>query len=175
MHLNKEELKQTSWIITPPNLKILLFSNTDSSIANSEGLLEGVVWVSSNEVLKQELAVSEVRGVILEWLSVASHESLLEISGEPNPFFHVFSTEEVLSLLDELISAHLDVLVEKVAAEDLLAIAVVKNVGSSEKETQCALGHELHILVMEEDVVVVEEQELSIISINLNNIDLQQR
>jgi hypothetical protein len=106
---------------------------------------------------------------------VASHESLLEISGEPNPFFHVFSTEEVLSLLDELISAHLDVLVEKVAAEDLLAIAVVKNVGSSEKETQSALGHELHILVMEEDVVVVEEQELSIISINLNNIDLQQR
>ena len=103
---------------------------------------------------------------------MASHESLLEISGKPNPFLHVFSTEEVLSLLDELIGAHLHVLVEEVAAEDLLAIAVVKNVGSSEKETQSALGHELHILVMEEDVVVVEEQELSMISFN---IDLQQR
>jgi len=41
-------------------MKILLFSNTDSSIANGEGLLEGVVGVSSNEVLEQELAVGEV-------------------------------------------------------------------------------------------------------------------
>jgi uncharacterized protein YacL (UPF0231 family) len=78
----------------------------------------------------------------------------------------------VLSLLDELVSAHLDILVEEVAAEDLLAVAVVKNVRSSEKETQSALGHELHVLVMEEDVVVVEEQELSYVSFNK---DLQQR
>lgn len=91
---------------------------------------------------------------------MASHESLLEVGGEPHPLLHVLSAEEVLSLLDELVSAHLHILVEEVAAEDLLAVAVVKNVRSSEKETQSALGHELHVLVMEEDVVVVEEQEL---------------
>ena len=103
---------------------------------------------------------------------MASHEGLLEVSGEPNPLLHVLSSEEVLSLLNELISAHLDVLVEEVAAEDLLAIAVVENVGGSEEKTQSALGHELHILVMEEDVVVVKEQELYIVSFN---IDLLQR
>ena len=92
---------------------------------------------------------------------MASHESLLEISGEPNPFLHVFSTEEVLSLLDELICAHLDVLVEEVAAEHLLAVTVVQHVRGHEQQTQCALGDELHVLVVEEDVVVVEEQELS--------------
>ena len=92
---------------------------------------------------------------------MASHESLLKIGGEPDPSLHVFSAEEVLSLLDKLVSAHLHVLVEEVAAEYLLAIAVVKNVRGSEKEAQGALGHELHVLVMEEDVVVVEEQELS--------------
>ncbi len=66
----------------------------------------------------------------------------------------------MLSLLDELISAHLDVLIEKVAAEDLLAITIVQDVRGHEQQTKCSLGNELHVLVVEENVVVVEEQEL---------------
>ena len=91
---------------------------------------------------------------------MASHESLLEIGGEPDPPLHVLSAEEVLSLLDKLISAHLHILVEEVAAEDLLAIAVVQDVGGHEQEPEGRLGNELQVLVVEEDVIVVEEQEL---------------
>ena len=93
---------------------------------------------------------------------MASHKSLLEVGGEPDPSLHVLSAEEVLSLLHQLVSAHLHVLVEEVAAEHLLAIAVVQHVRGHEQQTQGALGHELHVLVVEEDVVVVKEKELSI-------------
>ena len=96
---------------------------------------------------------------------MASHESLLKIGGEPDPSLHVFSAEEVLSLLDQLVGAHLHVLVEEVAAEHLLAVAVVQHVRGHEQQTQSALGHELHVLVVEEDVVVVEEKELTFINI----------
>ena len=41
---------------------------------------EGVVTVPTDEVLEQELGVGEVTGIILKGLSVASDESLLEIS-----------------------------------------------------------------------------------------------
>lgn len=91
---------------------------------------------------------------------MASHESLLEVSSEPNPFLHLLAAEEVLTLLDELISTHLHVLIEEVAAENLLSVAVVKNVGGHEEETESHLGHKLHVLVVEEDVIVVQEQEL---------------
>jgi len=91
---------------------------------------------------------------------VASHKSLLEISSEPDPSLHVLTAEEVFAFLDEFISTHLHVLIEEVAAENLLAITVVQHVGGHEQQAQCALGHELHILVVEENVVVIEEQEL---------------
>lgn len=91
---------------------------------------------------------------------MASHQGLLEVGGEPDPALHVLSAEEVLALLDQLVSAHLDVLVEQVATKDLLAVSVVKDVGGPEQQTQGGLGNELHVLVVEEDVVVVEEQEL---------------
>jgi hypothetical protein len=57
-----------------------LLSDTDSAISNCEGLLEGVVGVSSHEVLQEQLRVGEIGGVILEGLSVTSHESLLQVS-----------------------------------------------------------------------------------------------
>ena len=91
---------------------------------------------------------------------MASHQGLLEISGEPDPSLHVLAAEEVLALLDQLVSAHLDVLVEEVASEYLLAVAVVEHVGSHEQQTEGRLGHELHVLVVEEHIVVVEEEEL---------------
>ena len=136
-------------------------SDANSGVANGEGLLEGVVGVASHEVLEEELRVSEVRGVILEGLSVGSDEGLLEVGGEPHPSLHLLTAEKVLSLLDELIGAHLHVLIEEVAAEDLLAITVVQDVGGHKQHTEGGLGNELHVLVVEEDVVVVEEQELS--------------
>lgn len=143
-------------------------SDTNPGVANGEGLLEGVVGVASHEVLQQELGVGEVRSVILERLSVGSHECLLEVSSEPYPLLHVLAAEQVLSLLDELIGAHLHVLVEEVAAEDLLAIAVVQDVGGHEQEPEGGLGNELQVLVVEEDVIVVEEQELhSLLSDNV--------
>jgi len=145
-----------------------LCSDTNPGVANGEGLLEGVVGVASHEVLQQELGVGEVRSVILERLSVGPHECLLEVSSEPYPLLHVFAAEQVLSLLDELIGAHLYVLVEEVAAEDLLAIAVVQDVGGHEQEPEGGLGNELQVLVVEEDVIVVEEQELhSLLSDNV--------
>ena len=135
-------------------------SDTNSGVADGEGLLEGVIGVASHEVLQEELGVSKVRSVILERLSVASDECLLEVSSEPDPLLHILTAEEVLSLLDELIGAHLDVLVEEVAAEDLFAIAIVQDVGSHEQQAEGGLGNELQVLVVEEDVIVVEEQEL---------------
>ena len=143
-------------------------SDTNPGVADGEGLLEGVVGVASHEVLQQELGVGEVRSVILERLSVGPHECLLEVSSEPYPLLHVLAAEQVLSLLDELIGAHLYVLVEEVAAEDLLAIAVVQDVGGHEQEPEGGLGNELQVLVVEEDVIVVEEQELqSLLSDNV--------
>ena len=135
-------------------------SDTDSGVGDGEGLLEGVVGVSSDEILEEQLAVSEVAGVVLEGLSVSPHQGLLEVGGEPDPLFHVLTAEEVLALLDELVGAHLHVLIEEVAAEDLLSVSVVQHVGGHEEEAEGALGHELHVLVVEEDVVVVQEQEL---------------
>jgi hypothetical protein len=91
---------------------------------------------------------------------VASHQSFLKISCEPYPLLHVLSSQEVLTLLHEFISAHLHILIEQIATEDLLAVTVVENVGGHEQQTKSALCDELHVLIVEEDVVVVEEQEL---------------
>ena len=91
---------------------------------------------------------------------MASDECLLEVSSEPDPLLHILTAEEVLSLLDELIGAHLYVLVEEVAAEDLFTIAVVQDIGCHEQQTESSFGNELQVLVVEEDVIVVEEEEL---------------
>ena len=144
----------------------MVCSDTDSGIAHSEWLLESVITVPSNEVLQQEFRVCEVGSIVLEGLSVGSHESFLEIGSKPNPLLHVFTAEEVLSLLDELVCAHLHVLVEQVAAEHLLAVTVVEHVGGHEQKAESALGHELHVLVVEEYVVVIQEQELYHTQIN---------
>ena len=102
-------------------------SDTDSVFSDLEWLLEGVIRVSSDEVLEKELGVSEVRSIVLEVLSVTSDESLLEISGPPDPLLHLFTSEEVLSLLDEFISSHLNVLIEQVASQNLLSVFIIKH------------------------------------------------
>ena len=109
-------------------------SETDAGVLLSEGLLSGLIGVSTDEVLEEELRVGEVRGIILEGLSVAAHQSLLEISGPPDPSLHLVSSEEMLTLLDELVSAKLNILIEEVTAENLLAIFVVDEV-AHDKET----------------------------------------
>ena len=98
---------------------------------------------------------------------MASDESLLKIGSVPDPLLHLLSSEQVLSLLDQLVSSHLHILVEQVATEDLLPVLVVKGVGGQEEHAQGGLGHELQILVMEEGIVVVEEEELNISSLVL--------
>ena len=92
---------------------------------------------------------------------MAAGQGLLEISSEPNPFLHVFTAKEVLALLNELISTHLHVLIEQVAAKHLLSVPVVQHVRCQEQETKSHLSDELHVLVVKEDVVVVEEEALS--------------
>lgn len=92
---------------------------------------------------------------------MASHEGLLEISGEPDPLLHLLASQEVLSFLHEFICSHLDVLIEQVTSEDLLSVLVVDQVRSAEQEAESALGHELVVFIVEEGIVVVEEQELS--------------
>jgi hypothetical protein len=90
---------------------------------------------------------------------VGTHKSFLEISGVPNPLGHGFTSKERLSLLDKLISSHLNVLVEKVATEYLLSILVVDHVGSQEEHRESDLGRVLHVLVVEVHVVIVKEDE----------------
>ena len=86
---------------------------------------------------------------------MASDESLLEISRIPNPFFHVFTFEGMLSLLDKFISSHLNVLIEKVAPENLFSVFVIEHLGVEECVTHYCLGNKLEILIVEEHVIVV--------------------
>ena len=111
--------------------------------------------------MEQKLGVSEITGVVLESLTMGSHESLLEVSGVPNPLFHGSSAEERGAFLDKLVSAHLDVFIEQIATENLLAIFVVEQVACDESSSEGKLGNELEIFVVEEHVVVIEEQESS--------------
>lgn len=74
---------------------------------------------------------------------MASDESLLKVSSVPDPLLHLLSSEQVLSLLDQLVSSHLHVLVEQVATEDLFPILVVEGVRGQEEHAQGGLGHEL--------------------------------
>jgi hypothetical protein len=74
----------------------------------------------------------------------------------------------VLSLLDQLIGAHLYILIKQIASEHLLSVLVVDQVGAEEKQTESALSHKLHVLVVEENVIVVQKQELIPINTQIN-------
>jgi hypothetical protein len=74
----------------------------------------------------------------------------------------------VLSFLDQLIGAHLYILIKQIASEDLLSVLVVDQVGAEEKQTESALSHKLHVLVVEENVIVVQKQELIPINTQIN-------
>ena len=65
----------------------------------------------------------------------------------------------MLSLLDEFISAHLNVLVEEIAPKDLLPVFSVQNLRMHESVTEHSLSYELEVPVVEEHIVVVKEQE----------------
>ena len=128
-------------------------------ISDSEWLYEGVVCVSTDEILEQQFRVSEVAGVVVPVLSVTSDEGLLEILGPPDPFSHGWACKEVGSLLDDFVGSHLDVLIEQVASKHLLSVFVVVRLRCEEEGTQYGLANEVEVLVMEEDVVVIKEQE----------------
>ena len=124
-----------------------------------EGFGRSLVSVSTDEVLEQELRVCEITRIVFEGLPVASHKSFLEIGGVPDPLLHLLSTEKRFSFLDEFVSSHLNIFVEKVASKNLLAVFVVEQVGDEECESKSCLGHKLHVLVMEKDIVVVQEHQ----------------
>jgi hypothetical protein len=67
-------------------------SDTDSVLTDGQWLFKCVISVSSDEILEQEFRISEIRCIILERLSVRSHESLLEISSEPDPLLHLVTS-----------------------------------------------------------------------------------
>ena len=136
-----------------------MHSETDTGGSDSKGLLSGLVCVPTDEVLKEELGVSEITGVVLERLSVTSHESLIHIGSVPDPLFHLIASKEVFALFNELISAELDILVEKVTSKNLLAILVVDEIADDKEGTESSLGDESHVFVVEHDVVVVKEDE----------------
>lgn len=52
------------------------------------------------------------------------------------------------------------VLVKQVTSKYLLSIFEVDLIGSKEQKTKSDLSNELHVLILEKDVIVVEEQEL---------------
>ena len=90
---------------------------------------------------------------------MSSHQSFLHVSSVPNPLLHGFSSEEGGSFLNELVSTHLNVLIEQVASQNLLAIFSIKHVGSEEHLNCEHLGDECEVLVLEEHVVVVKHSE----------------
>ena len=79
---------------------------------------------------------------------------------EPEPLLHLGAPKQVLPFLNELIGSHLDILIEQVASENLLSIPGIDEVGGKEEDAESSLGDKLHVLVVEEEVVVVQEDEL---------------
>lgn len=137
----------------------VLGSVANKGVLGGKGLLSGLVSVTTDEVLEEQLRVGEIGRIVLEGLSVAAHEGLLEIGSEPDPLLHLRASEQVLALSNELVSAKLNVFVEKVATEHLLSVLVVDEVADNEERTESGLGDESHVAVVEHDVVVVQEQE----------------
>ena len=120
-------------------------------------LLESIIGVSSDEVLEQELGIGEVTGVVHPRLSVASDQSLLEIGGVPDPFFHLLSLAEVSSFGDKFVSSHLNVLIEEVARENLLSVLIVYHLRMEEGISKDCFIDKLHVSVVEHDVIVIKE------------------
>ena len=138
---------------------LIILSDTNHIFSNSEWFQSSIIRVSSDEILEQKLWISEITGIILEWLSVTSDEGFLKISWVPDPFFHVFTLQEMFSLGDKFICTHLNILIEKVAPKNLFSILVVESLGMQEGVAHNCLGNELEILIVEEHVIIVEEHE----------------
>ena len=134
-------------------------SETNLVVGEVERLLLSVVCVSADEILEQQLRVSKIAGVIFVALTMDTHEGLLQVGGEPNPPLHGLRVQQVLSFFDELVCAHLHILVKQVAPQDLLSVLVVDQIGRDEKHAQSSLGDKGQVFVVEEHVVVVQEDE----------------
>ena len=90
---------------------------------------------------------------------MASDERLLQVGAVPDPLLHVVTFEKWLTLLDELVCAHLHILIEEVASEHLLPVFRVKDLRVQERVPTDSFGDKLEILIVEELVVVVKCQE----------------
>eukprot|EP00351_Strombidinopsis_sp_SopsisLIS2011_P003694 CAMPEP_0116878416 /NCGR_PEP_ID=MMETSP0463-20121206/10180_1 /TAXON_ID=181622 /ORGANISM="Strombidinopsis sp, Strain SopsisLIS2011" /LENGTH=186 /DNA_ID=CAMNT_0004526643 /DNA_START=86 /DNA_END=646 /DNA_ORIENTATION=- len=134
-------------------------SHTDAGLTQLKWFFESIISVASDKVLQEKLGISEVTRIIFEGLSVHAAQSLLEISGVPDPTLHLLRLEQMFTLRNKLVSAHLDVFVEEVTSQHLLSVFVVKKVGDQEERSNSEFSGELQVLVVEEDVVVVQEHE----------------
>jgi hypothetical protein len=65
----------------------------------------------------------------------------------------------MFSFGDKFISTQLNILIEKVAPQNLLSILVVEGLGMQEGVSHNGFGDELEILIVEEHVIIVEEHE----------------
>ena len=88
---------------------------------------------------------------------MASDKSFFKIGSVPDPSLHIFTLEKMSSLGNKFISSHLDVLIEEVATEHLLSILIVDQLRVEESISEDSFIHELHVSVMEHDVIVVQE------------------
>ena len=88
---------------------------------------------------------------------MASNKSFFKIGSIPNPFFHIFTLEKMLSLLNKFISSHLNVLIEEVATENLLSVLIVYHLRMEEGISKDCFIDKLHVSVVEHDVIVIKE------------------
>ena len=153
--LNKFVLKIFLWF----RLFLSINSKTNCILSNLKGLCLCIVRVSSDEVLQEQLRISEITCIIFVCLSVTSDECLLEIGWEPDPFLHVLTSEEMWSFLNKLIGSHLNVFIEKIATKYLFPVLGVEHLRMQECISHNSLCYELEVFIMEEHVVVVEEHE----------------
>lgn len=137
--------------------RCMSFSETDAGVLDCEGLLAGLIGVASDEILEQKLGVGEIGRVVPISLTMAAHQGLLKIGCPPDPALHLLTLEQMLALGNELISTELNILVEQVATKHLLAVLVIDEVADDEERAERGLGDECHVLVVEHDVVVVQE------------------
>jgi hypothetical protein len=136
-------------------IHVQLCSHTNQILSNLQWFLFGIIRVSSDEILEQKFWISKVTGIILEWLSVASDKSFLQIGRVPDPFFHIITSQHMFSFANEFICSHLYVFIEKVATKYLLSIFIVQGLGMKECISHNSLGNELEILVVEKHVVII--------------------
>ena len=85
----------------------------DTSVFGDERVSLGLVGVSADEVLQDELGVLEVAGIVVVSLSVHAFERLLQVQVPVDELLHVLVLQQVAVLLDQLLGPDVAVLVEQ--------------------------------------------------------------